>query len=45
MSDQAMQVTDDADDDSKITFDSQDRSENVPNYLITRSGNVIYKDV
>ena len=46
MCDQATQITeDDDDDDSNITFESHKENENIPNYLITRSGNVIYKDM
>ena len=45
MCNQAIQVTDDNDDESRTTFKSQDENENIPKYIITRSGNVIYKDL
>ena len=47
MCDQATQVTedDDEDDGSRITSESHDENVIDRNYLITRSGNVIYKDM
>ena len=48
MCDQATQVTendDDDDEESRITSDSHNENANPHNYLITRSGNIIYKDM